>query len=188
MYIPIPIPTGVKHVACVRGSVLKVISCQHCHQRFAYRVELEAEGHVIDLSYLDGQRSAEQALQKAQDNLLRKRDNAVLPVPCPNCGMYQDDMARSLKADASVNWQQIVGGVVFAVSFLPVLLAVRDPMAWGVIVVGAGVGLALVVRGYTTSFGFDPNAGDPDPRRADGRRLTIWGEELAQLLEEVPSG
>src|SRR5262245_42135050 len=112
MPIPIPIPIGAKHVAAVQGAVWKFVSCAHCQQRYAYLLELEATGDDHDPLFLDGEGSAERARAKAEQNLLQKSQNVVLPVPCPNCGCYQDDMARKLKEDVSINSLQIAGAVI----------------------------------------------------------------------------
>src|SRR5262245_372591 len=119
MYIHIPI--GAKHVESVRGSVLKCISCQQCRTQYAYAMDLEAEGEEYDLLFLDPYGSVDRAKQKAWENLQRKRGNTVLPIPCPNCGTYQDDMVRGLKDGASINWLQIIGGVLLIGSFLPLI-------------------------------------------------------------------
>jgi hypothetical protein len=74
---------------------------------------LEATGEDHDLLFLDGQGSAERARGNAEQNLLQKSRNVGVPVPCPACGFYQDDMSRKLKEQASINPVQIAGvGIV----------------------------------------------------------------------------
>jgi len=180
MHIPIPIPIGAKHIAAVQGAVWKFVSCAHCQQRYAYLLALEATGEDHDLLFLDGEGSAERARAKAEENLLQKSRNVVLPVPCPNCGSYQDDMSRKLKDGASINPLQIAGVVIGALSFIP--LAFGIPYIWILTIVLAVTGLALLVYGYVVAFRFDPNTGDPEPRKALGRRHAVWGEQLAELL------
>ena len=92
MPIPIPVPIRTKYVAAVRGAVWKFVSCTHCQQRYAYLLELEATGEDHDLLFLDGEGSAERALAQAEHNLLQKSQKCVLPVPCPHCGFYQEEM------------------------------------------------------------------------------------------------
>ena len=83
MFIPYFNPTSVgkKAVASVQGSVWRFVSCEHCQQRYAYLLELEATGE--DLA---GYGSAELALAKAQENLSHKKERCIFPVPCPCCG------------------------------------------------------------------------------------------------------
>ena len=49
-------------------------------------------------------------------------------------------------------------------------------------VAGVLVGFGLI--GYTdwAAARWDPNAGDPEPRKARGRKRAIWGEQLDRLL------
>jgi hypothetical protein len=184
MHIPIPIPIGAKYVAAVQGAAWKFVSCAHCQQRYAYLLELEATGEVHDLLFLDGEGSAERARAQAEQNLLQKSRNVVLPVPCPNCGFYQDDMSRKLKEEVSINSLQIAGGVIALLSLVP--LAFGIPYIWVLTIVLAVAGLALLACGYVLAFRFDPNAGDPEPRKALGRRHAVCGEQLAELLATNP--
>src|SRR3954469_7859294 len=96
----IPIPIGARHVAAVQGAVWKFVSCEHCHERYAYLLELEATGEDHDPLFVDPKGSAKRAQAKAEHNFLEKSRNVVLPVPCPRCGSYQDDMSQMLKQDA----------------------------------------------------------------------------------------
>jgi len=184
MPIPIPIPIGVKRVANVQGAVWKIASCAHCHERYAYLLELEATGADHDLLFLDAEGSAERARAQAEENLRQKSRNVVLPVPCPNCGFYQDDMARKLKEEASINSLQIAGAVIALVSLIPLGLSV--PYIWILTLVLSVTGLALLAWGYVLAFRFDPNAGDPERRKALGRQHAVWGEQLAELLATNP--
>jgi hypothetical protein len=180
----IPIPIGTKHIAAVQGAVWKFVSCAHCQQGYAYLLELEATGEDHDLLFLDGEGSAERARAKAEENLLRKSRNVVVPVPCPNCGCYQDDMARKLKDEVSINPLQIAGVVIAVLSLVP--LAFSIPYIWVLTLVLAVAGVALLAYGYMVAFRFDPNAGDPEARKAVGRRHAVWGEQLAELLATSP--
>jgi hypothetical protein len=178
----IPIPIGVNRVAAVQGAVWKLVSCAHCQQRYAYLVELEATGEDHDLLFLDAQGSAERAREQAERNLVQQSKNVVLPVPCPGCGFYQDDMARMLKDDASINSLQIAGVVIVLLSLVPLALGIP----WVLTIVLGVMGLAVLAWGYVVAFRFDPNAGDPDPRKALGRGHAVWGEQLVELLATSP--
>jgi hypothetical protein len=184
MHIPIPIPIGAKNVAAVQGAVWKFVSCAHCQERFAYLLELEATGEDHDLLFLDSEGSAERAQIQAEQNFLRKSCNVVLPVPCPNCGFYQDDMSQILKDEMSINPLQIAGCVITVLSLVP--LALEMPHNWVLTMVLAVAGLALLAYGYAVAFRFDANAGDPEPRKAIGIKHAVWGEQLAELVASSP--
>lgn len=181
----IPIPISTKHVAAVQGAVWKFVSCAHCEQRYAYLLELEATGEDHDPLFLDGEGSAERARAKAEQNLVQKSRNVVLPIPCPNCGTYQDDMLRQMKEEVSINSLQITGFVIAALSLVP--LAVGIPYIWILTIALAVLGVALLAYGYVVAFRFDANTGDPEPRKRLGRRHAVWGEQLAELLAANPN-
>src|SRR5262249_39241275 len=162
----IPIPIGTRHVAAVRGAVWKFVSCAQCQQGYAYLLELEAHGEDHDLLSLDGEGSARRARAQAEHNLLQKSRNCVLPVPCPSCGSYQDEMARQLKEEAHVNRFQVAGVVIALLALVPLAFGLAY---WVPALVLAVAGLALLAYGYVVAFRFDPNAGDPEPRKAIGR-------------------
>jgi hypothetical protein len=181
----IPIPIGTKHVAAVRGAVWKFVSCSHCQQRYAYLLELEATGEDHDLLFLDGKGSAERAQAQAEQNLLQKSRNVVLPVPCPNCGWYQDDMSKMLRDEASINRVQIVGLVIAVISLIPLMFDMAT--TWVLTLLGALVGLTLAIYGTVLALRFDPNVGDPEPRKALGKRHAVWGEQLTDLMATSPN-
>src|SRR5262249_29839001 len=151
----------------------------------AYLLELAATGEDHDLLFLDGKGSAERARVQAERNLLQKSRNVVLPVPCPRCGSYQDDMAQKLKEEASVNRFQVVGLVTAVVSLVPLMFDMAN--TWVLTLLGAVVGLTLVAYGTVRAFRFDPNAGDPEPRKALGQRYAVRGEQLTELLATSPN-
>jgi hypothetical protein len=182
MFIPHFTPPGKKAVASVQGSVWKFVSCEHCPQRYAYLLELEATGEDLALLSADG--SAERALVKAQENLSQKKQRCILPVPCPCCGHYQAEMSRLLKEEASINPFQIGGALIAVLGFIP--LAFDIASNWVVTLVIGVAGVCLMAYGYYLTFRFDPNAGDPEPRKALGQRHAFWGEQLAKLLAASP--
>ena len=178
--IPIKITIGAKYIAAVQGAVWKLVPCAHCQQRYAYLLKLDATGEDHDLLFLDGKSSAERAQAKAEQNLLQMSRNVVVPIPCPACGFYQDDMSRVLKEEAWLNRPQIAGMVIAVLSLVP--LAIDISNLWVLTIVMGVAGLALVAWGYVLAFSFDPNAGDPEPRKSLGRRHAVWGEQLSELL------
>jgi hypothetical protein len=185
MPFPIPIPIGAKHVAAVRGAFWKFVSCTHCQERYAYLLTLEATGEDHDLLFLDEKGSAERARAQAERNLLQKSRNVVLPVPCPSCGSYQDDMSKKLREEASINRVQIVGLVIAVLSLVPLMFEMAN--AWVLTVLAAAVGLTLAAYGTVLAFRFDPNVGDPGPRKALGRKYAVWGDQLTELLAASPN-
>ncbi len=183
--IPIHIPIGVRYVARVEASSLKVVSCENCKQSYAFLFDVAAQGTDLDLLFLDSVSSKERANAQAREHLAAKIRNAVVAIPCPQCGFYQADMVRQLKENAWSNPMQVVGAIVILLSLLP--LAFDIEFAWVMTLIVAAVGIAILVRGYVVSSRYDPNAGDPGPRIAFGQENSVWGERLAQSLKESSS-
>ena len=181
--IPIPIPIGANRIATVKGSIWKVVPCEKCQQPYAFLLNLESRAIELDLLFLDRAGTRERARARARENFAAQARNRVANIPCPHCGFYQEGMVRQLKESAWVNPTQIVGAIVFLLSFIPLALDIRYP--WAMTAVLAAAGLAVVGYGYVLSFRYDPNAGDPAPRIAVGQKNAVWGERLAQVLKEV---
>jgi hypothetical protein len=119
MFIPIPIPIGVKRVVAVQGAVWKFVSCAQCHEDFAYLLQLEAVGEDHDLLFLDAEDSTKRAQAHAEHNLSEQSRNVVAPVPCPSCGFYQADMVRRLKEEGTSDRAFKIGMGVAVLSFVP---------------------------------------------------------------------
>ena len=82
----------------------------------------------------------------------------------------------------------LVVACVFVIAVLSLVpLAFGIPYIWVLTIVLAVAGLALLACGYVLAFRFDPNAGDPEPRKALGRRYAVWGEQLCELLTTNPN-
>src|SRR5262249_23526840 len=110
--------------------------------------------------------------------------NMVVAVPCPICGSYQKEMSKQMKEEASINYYQIVGAALAGLSFVPLLFGIAH--IWILTLALFAIGLGLLVYGYAVALRFDANAGDPEARKALGRKHAIWGEQLIELLGASP--
>jgi hypothetical protein len=181
----IPIPVATRWVATAQGTVWKVVTCSHCRQRYAFLLELETTGTDVGPPlWLDAEGSTKRAQARAEENLSKMARNVVFPLPCPNCGCYQRDMVDRLRTEGTSNTPVIAGLIVAVLSLIP--LAFRVPYIWVATVVGVSVGLGLISYADWAAARWDPNAGDPEPRKARGRKQTVWGEELDRLLTTDP--
>jgi hypothetical protein len=90
-----------------------------------------------------------------------------------------------LKDQAWTNPVQVCGALVVLLSLVP--LAFDIEYIWLLTLVLAVAGLALLVHGYVLAFRFDPNVGDPEPRKAIGQRHAVWGGQLVELLRTNPN-
>ncbi|WP_254507833.1 hypothetical protein [Anatilimnocola floriformis] len=175
----IPIPVVVRHVVRVKGEMLKLITCEHCQTEFGFVVQLEASGEEHDIIMADAG-GAKRATKRAEQNLLKKGNNEVHPIPCPQCGAYQEDMVKLLKEEGTSNAPMIAGLIVAVISLIP--LAWQMPGAWKLTAAGLVIGLGMMGYSDFAAALYNPNAGDPERRKATGRKHTVWGPELAELL------
>jgi hypothetical protein len=181
--IPIPIPIGSTHVTYVQGYVWRQICCERCRTEYAFLLRLEGRGSAENVLFLDGKGASELARKKAEENLARKGEAMVVPVPCPKCGTYQADMVRRLKDDNMMNPLQVAGAVVLSAAIFAGLF--DSPFRWVITGALAIIGTVLLVYGYRLSFRYDPNRGDAERRKAIGAECSVWGEELERVRREA---
>lgn len=179
MVIPIPIPVTERLVVAAEGTVWKFVTCSSCQEEFAYLLQLEAIGEVSKVIFMDNEEATQEAYAHAQRNLAKKSENVVLPTPCPCCGMYQEEMAAILKEEAYHDRIFGVGMAVTVLSFIPLALSI--PNNWLVTIVGVAIGGAIMGYVELAAALYDPNSGDPEPRKRLGKKHTVWGENLAKL-------
>jgi hypothetical protein len=173
----------MRYVSTIKGGTWKFVICEKCQRPYAYLLEFEATGQGHSTLFLDAEGAAEQARQQAIENYEAQSRNRVLPVPCPQCGCYQQDMVALLKDKGSINAPQVIGAVIVLASFAPLLSGTA--YAWVVTVVLAALGLCVLAAGYVVAFRFDPNAGDPGPRKEIGKRYAVWGDRAVELKKIV---
>jgi hypothetical protein len=123
---------------------------------------------------------AKLAQARAEETLSKMGRNVVIPLPCPNCGCYQPDMVERLRTEGTSNAPVAAGLIVIVLSLIP--LAFSIPYLWIATVAGISVGFGLIGYADWSAARWDPNAGDPEKRKARGRKSAVWGEELDRLL------
>lgn len=179
--VVVPIPIGVRRVATAEGTCWKFVKCIGCAQDYAYPLSAQTIGVDEDILFLDGEASRKRAQANAQRNLEQMYKNAVLPVPCPHCGLYQPDMVNLLKEDAPSN-RLFTAGLVLAV--LSLGLPFTDvPGIW--IATGLLLLTGVLLMGFAdlSARRLDPNASDPEGRKQIGRKNALWGKHLHRLVE-----
>ncbi|MGO9113624.1 MAG: hypothetical protein ACLP9L_30705 [Thermoguttaceae bacterium] len=174
----IPIPTGRTITATVSKSFWKLIACGNCKQHFACQFQLKAQESAGDPLFLDKAGAEDRAIRKAEADLAARSQQVKPIAPCPYCGFYQADMVKDLKGRSNAfHFAGVLAGVS---SVVP--LACR--VAYGPWITGllAILGIGLFAYGYQVASRWDPNSGDPEARKALGRKQTVWGEKLNKLF------
>lgn len=176
------IPTGVTYLATVQDVVWKIVPCERCGETYGYRLEVTASGAGSSFLFLNTEGAQGNAAAEAIANLHRKAERAVVPVPCPVCGWYQQNMVQALRRQKS-HWTQLVGALVLGLA--GGLLLLDELGGWALPAAVAATGVALLVTGFVLIWRRNPNAGDPEERKQLGRSQAAWGDTLARLLKEA---
>lgn len=75
----------------------RAVTCESCGCRFGYRVEITATGEARSPYFLDEEGAQQRAQERADEQLTRVFDSYVVPMPCPGCGDYQQEMIDAMK-------------------------------------------------------------------------------------------
>jgi hypothetical protein len=186
----------------VTGSTGVAVHCEKCEHEFYYKLVCKAFGRA-NLGPLTSREDAQRtAAGRAKQKLRELVKTQIAPVPCPQCGCYQQNMVPLLRARQSPRLNKyglaglLLGPLVVAVGFAitgatsggPVGQGGGARFALGLGVMGVGAVLAvaglllLVIRWYRSQTSYDPN--DPktvQERIALGRKLAITKELYQQL-------
>jgi hypothetical protein len=85
------------YTSTVSGSRQKRETCIGCSCSFEYKITRVAQGGGHSGFYLNNRGAAASADTRARANLVRALDEAIEPVHCPTCGIYQPDMVQALR-------------------------------------------------------------------------------------------
>ena len=85
------------YTSTVSGSAERRERCVGCSHVFEYKITRVAQGGGHSGFYLNNSGAAESAKTRARANLVRALDEAIEPVHCPTCGIYQPDMVQALR-------------------------------------------------------------------------------------------
>jgi hypothetical protein len=85
------------YTATVSGSTERRERCVGCSHVFEYAITRETRGGGHSGFYLNNKGAAASAETRARANLVRALDEAIEPVHCPTCGIYQPKMVQVLR-------------------------------------------------------------------------------------------
>lgn len=99
-------------------AVLKDVSCERC--KCAYRYELIRRVERTSSGLFSSASSAEKNASKALEKALRK---GVDPVPCPDCGWFQQPMVHEYRR-RRLKWLKVIGWIGTGIGLVMLLCAV----------------------------------------------------------------
>ena len=85
------------YTAKMSGSTTRRVQCVGCSRVFEYVATREVAGGGHSGFFMNNAGAAASAETRARDNLRRALNEAIDPVHCPACGIYQPDMLRILR-------------------------------------------------------------------------------------------
>lgn len=192
----IPIPYGMEYTATVEGRVFKFVRCEKCNSEFAYEMKREGSGSGTAILFVKNQGARERASAKAQAELSSRLQNECDPVPCPECGCYQEHMIPVIRRNFQF-WMTVsglfllLGGFILFLWFVGAGLS-GDPSnnAWAglygkIAAALGGAGVAFLLLRYLWARTLKPNVGDPEIRKQLGQKLTLDWREFARVRREM---
>jgi hypothetical protein len=198
MPVSIPIPYARTYTADLSGATLKLVRCEKCHVEYVYRMERIGSGSGTSLLFLENKAAQDRATQQAANGLRDLLWRECDPVPCPDCGWYQEAMIQAMRRDYC-RWMQNTGLVLLVVSVMSLIIAYfaylgslqhkqnpryPTPPPWFIplSLIACGVigvaGAGLLVAKANLSAHYDPNATDVKTRIALGRLRALLKGEL----------
>ena len=89
--------TWTSHSATVTNSTAREVCCFNCRTSFEYQVTRTARGGGHSPFHMSQKRAAEDARRRAFINVSLALRDAIEPVYCPSCGVFQPDMVQELR-------------------------------------------------------------------------------------------
>jgi hypothetical protein len=197
------IPIGLRSNAAVSGATVKQVVCESCGTEYVYAAERRGGGTSVSFLFLDNEGARERSQRNAVKALEKHLDEAVDPVPCPNCSHYQAAMVAELKKKHVV-WLGLpvfLACVGFVATLVWLLIVVSDrrwdflhkDAHWALFGVGASVCAFFAFWGLQTVLArnYEPNNDPLESRQsiAAGRALlkSEYDERVAQHSVKTPS-
>lgn len=183
----IPVAKSIEVTA--RGSAYKSVVCEECQCEYVYLVTRDALGSVSGFVLADKQAMQERATRFANASLRSMLARAEEPVPCPNCGHYQQSMIPLLQRKHRPGlfftglFFLVVGGSFWFLALVALLtgsprnnISPRPFVEAAVWITTFGFGLIVARR--ILSLGIRPNDSNPEERKLLARSLAMTKREF----------
>jgi hypothetical protein len=197
------------YVARAQGAARVVVRCVYCGSEYCYRMERTAAVPISQFSHITRQKK-NAADQVAQEKLKNMLAGGFDPVPCPECGDYQPEMATEMK-QSRYRWMlrhqplfvglmsvSVMGALFFVCATMADLLlgtVADDSDRLTAVLVSGGLVICIALVGVTSialwigmpvvyaryTAAYDPNAHEErDNRLAEARRRALAAANFHQ--------
>lgn len=176
------IPYAMTYSATREGIVLREVTCEFCTTEFVYALTRQATGQGTSLLFLNNQGAEQDAAQAAEEELAKKLEGDIDPVPCPKCGLYQAAMVDVVRAKQH-GWLVLIAILCPLASFIAFCFlgssfiynpewastGVRIGLASGCVGgILAAIGLMWIWNSWTQAY--DPNSHDHEVLRQSSKQ------------------
>ena len=93
------------YTVALSGSTTRRERCVGCSRLFEYEITCEATGGGHSPFFLNNAGAAASAQKRARANLNRALNEAIEPVHCPACGIFQPDMVQVLRERRGMRYE-----------------------------------------------------------------------------------
>jgi len=83
--------------ARAEGSIWRKVRCAHCETAYVFRVRITIQHKEVQMYSSGSPDQVERAQKTARYHLGRQLKKKVVPVPCPSCYSYQENMCEELR-------------------------------------------------------------------------------------------
>jgi hypothetical protein len=181
----------VRYDVSAQGSRVKIVHCEKCSRDYVY---------FVTLTVRRASASVDRAEESARRTLLAALNQAVLPVPCPFCGLYQRNMIpivqqRRYRWLGWVSLGLVALGVFALVCSCGVSMGsvpdgrghalVAVILCWAVALVAILASPVVLLIKRRVSRRFDPNGEDDvEERKEMGRSRAISLEDFQKMAQD----
>jgi hypothetical protein len=176
------------HTVQLTATKVKEVTCEKCRTQYAYALSRSEFGTATSVYGIDEEGAHGRAAGTAATKLDYSLFGAFELVPCPSCGAYQAQMVTFLK-NAHLKWMILIAGllVIAAAVLFCAGMAGGNSMLYRVSLAlfVAAVGM-IAYRAWSASR-YDPNFGDPEPRKELARSMAFLKSDSAPPLDSPQS-
>ncbi|MBL8794571.1 MAG: hypothetical protein JNM56_11750 [Planctomycetia bacterium] len=191
------IPYAMEYIATVAGAALKLVQCEKCQAVYMYRMERQVQSSETSWLFVDGQGAENRAAARARQQLEQTLEHDCDPVPCPECGCYQEPMFAAVR-QRHRRWMFYLGVLLLAISCVsPCQLATvsaksQDPtvarqLLITVLLVSLMGGISLIMVRKLQSMNWDPNSADQDLKSRAAKSRAIPKAHIDKLVQAAKS-